>query len=159
MLRLLVAVGIGCLLLRGGASAAEVALPLPEERVAQAAIRSLRDAARSLKRLSREAADEHGSWLGASSGEIDGLAARWASALDYFGRDFPHDALRADPERLAYAKRWLGERNDELAVQADALLDRLLAENRSQAGEAAPERVAAASEALEEAREAGSGSA
>lgn len=141
------------------AAADEPQLPLPEELRAKSAIRALRDAGRSLKRLSREdGAAAYDAWLARASEEVLGLAGRWASSLDYFGRDFPHDALRRDPERLAYAKRWLGERNDELAVQADALLDRLLDESRSHAGEAAPERAAAAGEALEEAREAGSGS-
>ncbi len=83
------------------------------------------------------------------SEDVLGLAGRWASALDYFGRDFPHDALRADPERLAYARKWLRERNAELSTQSDELVARLPAANDGFRGGAGAERLAAAREALE----------
>ena len=142
----------GLMLLCAVSAAAEVELPLPEEESAKAAIQSLRNASRSLKRLSREAREDepdYATWLASSGKKVQRLGARWASALDYFGRDFPHDALRADPERLAYAKEWLGERNAELDGQADELAQLLLEANAGFEGRAAAARLARAREALE----------
>lgn len=127
----------------------DVELPLQEELWAKRAIQSLRDAGRTLKRLSRDAEPAYARWLGQASEDVLGLAGRWASALDYFGRDFPHDALRADPERLAYARQWLRERNAELSAQSDELVARLLAANDGFRGGADAERLAAARKTLE----------
>lgn len=134
------------------AAGSEDALPLEQERVAREGIHSLRDAGRALKRLShqtRKASPDYAKWLATADRDVEALSDRWASALDYFGRDFPHDALRADPERLAYARQWLEERNGEFEAQAAELQQRLLEANAGFEGAAEAADVAAAREALE----------
>lgn len=136
-------------LLSARTAAAEAELPLPEETTAKAQIQAMRDASRELRRMSRAArkdAPADAAWLEQAREEIESLSGRWASALVYFGRDFPHDALRADPERYAYAKEWLAERNGEFSEQSAELRERL----RSQADELSGARAPDARRILEE---------
>jgi hypothetical protein len=136
------------MLLAAASASAEAELPLPEETFAKAQIQSMRDASRDLRRLSRAARDapKDAAWLEQARDDIESLSGRWASALVYFGRDFPPDALRADPERYAYAKEWLAERNGEFAEQQGELRQRLLTE----AGELSGGRAEEARKALED---------
>ena len=124
-----------------------------QEQIARREIQGLREVARNLKRLSREMkkSDQSGDrtaaylkWLDSAVLRVDSLAKRWASNLDYFYRDFPREALLADPERLAYAFNWLSELNVELAAEAVELRRNLETRNETFASGVSNSHLAAA---------------
>ena len=100
---------------------------------------SLRAAVRKLKRVATRAAamsdgEAYAAWLRGAGVRIGSIAGRWTSKLEYFHRDFPREALDADPERLAYAAEWLGDVNVVLSREARALADEFLEKNQQFAG-------------------------
>ncbi len=123
-----------------------------EERRARDGIRELRDVARTLRRMSKRAASDEAAtaaWLRSAGQRVGKTASRWSSALEYFHRDFPREALLADPERLAYAGEWLAERNDRLAESARSLARDLEAEASELRGSGAVEEALALLERLQ----------
>ena len=130
------AVALAVAAVLGVTAAARAEDPAPdaaavEEAIAVEGIRALRGAARDLKRISRKTGEAHARWLRGVVPQVDSIGSRWSGSFQFYQRDFPREALLADPERLAAAASYLGEVNRNLREETATLRARLLEKNET----------------------------